>query len=128
LEHLQGGRERGAARPDREQIPFDPKFDVAPLRRLLVQTVQAFTKQAAFQTSKDGDSHRILVEAKDVVASQLEMESALTTVFNAAAKLRGGDLRVIYRGQPVGAVPLSPEPEAELQPDTAAGRYAKETL
>ena len=127
LEHLQGGRPRDAEKTQWPVIEPDPKFDITPLRRLLTQTVQAFSTGAALVVTKDGGSYRILVSVQDKAApNELEMESALTTVFNASAKLKGGDLRIMFTKSCGGAVALPPEATIELQPETADGRWAKE--
>ena len=128
LEHLQGGRDSDSAKIEWPEIPADEKFDLTPLRQLLVQTVQAFSTGAALVVTKEGNSHRILVEVQEQDGlNELELESALTTLWNAMAKIRGGDLRIQFRRCATGAVALPPEPDAELQPETAAGRFAEET-
>jgi predicted RNA-binding protein YlqC (UPF0109 family) len=126
LEHILGGRPKDAVKTQWPVIEPNPMFDPAPLRCLLVQTVQAFSKDASVDMTKDSSSYRIQIEVPNAEGpNELEMESALTTVWNAMAKLRGGDMRIIYRAGLEGAVPLPPEAVIELQPESADGRYAK---
>ena len=128
LEHLQGGRPKDSPKTVWAPVGPNPDFDLTPLRRLLVQTVQAFTDGASFLVTKDGSSHRIQVEVPEANGvNELEMESALNTVFNAGAKLRGGEVRIVFKVGPLeGAVPMTPEALIELQPETADGRFSKE--
>lgn len=125
LEKLQGGRPMDAAKKHWPAIAVKADFDIRPIHRLVIETVQAFTKMAAFDVSKDGSCWRITVtvSSDEPARGDLEIESALTTIMNAAAKIQGGDVRVCYV-RSGGQIVETPE---EPQPETAAGRYAEET-